>query len=265
MKARRLLGFGLVLPVIVALGIGFVAARPAHSAGSLLKPDLRMAQLTDVDIVNTGSQLQLRFSATIVNVGVGPMELYASRSDAVSDFDVSQRVYDSDGGSVLLPVSGASLEWGGDGHNHWHIHDLEKYELVRLDNGVKVGTAMKSGFCFFDTTPFRLSIPGAPSTQVYTPGTVCAQYDQPATDLTMGISVGWGDTYGSYLPDQYIDITDLTSGNYRLIATADAGNRFTESDDTNNTTWVDLKLTINDHGKGKGGNKARIVDYGPTP
>jgi hypothetical protein len=193
------------------------------------------------------------------------MELSASRNDAASPFAVSHRVYDAAGDSVLLPVEGANLVWGGDGHSHWHVRDLENYELDRLDNGSKVGTGEKSGFCFFDTTAFRLSLPGAPANQVDTPGTVCGQNNQPATSLRMGISVGWGDRYGSSLPDQYIDVTNLNSGNYRLIATADAGSLFAESDETNNTTWVDLKLTLNHKGKGNGGNKVSVIGYGPTP
>jgi hypothetical protein len=260
-----LLGLGIALPLILGAGLGLFAASPARTAGPLVYPDLRMAQISDVAINSTGSQLQLRFSATIVNVGAGPMELSASRSDVGSGFAVSQRVFDTGGGSTLLPVGGASLLWGGDGHSHWHIRDLENYELDRLDNGSKVGTGEKSGFCFFDTTPFRLSLPGAPQSSVYTPGTVCAQNDQAATTLKMGISVGWGDRYGFGLPDQYIDVTDLNSGNYRLIATADAGNQFAESDEANNTTWVDLKLTLSHKGKGNGGNKASVIAYGPTP
>jgi hypothetical protein len=263
MGAGRLIGLGIGLPLIVGAAIGLFAAQPARTAGPLAYPDLRMAQISDAAINNTGTQLQLRFSATIVNVGAGPMELSAARSDTVSPFAVSQRVYDSGGSSALLPVGGASLVWGGDGHSHWHIRDLESYELDRLDNGSKVGTGQKSGFCFFDTTAFRLSLPGAPAGQVYTPGTVCGQYDQAAMSLKMGISVGWGDTYRAGLPDQYIDVTDLNSGNYRLIATADAGNQFAESDETNNTTWVDLKLTLNR--KGKGSNKVNVIGYGPTP
>ena len=265
MNARRLLGFGIALPLIVGAGLGLFAAQPARTAGPLLYPDLRMGQLSDAAISNVNGQLQLRFSATIVNVGPGPMELSASRSDAVSAFAVSQKVYDGSGGSALLPVSGASLVWGSDGHNHWHVRDLENYELDRLDNGAKVGAGRKGGFCFFDTTAFRLTLPGAPATQQYTPGTVCGQNDQPTTSLKMGISVGWSDRYGSYLPDQYIDVTNLNSGNYRLVATADAGGQFTESDETNNTTWVDLKLTLNHKGKGSGGNKVSVIGYGPLP
>ena len=71
----------------------------------------------------------------------------------------------------------------------------------------------------------------------------------------MGISVGWGDRYGSLLRDQYVDVTNLTSGNYRLSATADLAGQFTEASESNNTTWVDLKLTLNANKKGKGGNK----------
>ena len=48
-------------------------------------------------------------------------------------------------------------------------------------------------------------------------------------------------------------------------ATADAGNLFAESDETNNTTWVDLKLTLNHKGKGNGGNRVSVIGYGPTP
>ena len=154
MNRRTLISIGFALPFVIGIAaLSLAIAQPAHTAGPLVYPDLRMAQIPDVTINNTGSQLQLRFSATIVNVGSGPMELFASRSDAASGFAVSQRVYDTGGGSTLLPVGGATLVSGsGIDHSHWHIRDLENYELDRLDNGSKVGTGEKSGFCFFDTT-----------------------------------------------------------------------------------------------------------------
>jgi hypothetical protein len=122
---------------------------------------------------------------------------------------------------------------------------------------------MKGGFCFFDNVGFRPSLPGAPPAAVYVPGTVCGQNDQNATSVRMGISVGFGDRYGSTLRDQYIDVTKLTSGTYRLIATADQGGLFRESNESNNRTWVDLKLELS--AKGKGSSKARVIAYGPTP
>jgi hypothetical protein len=63
--------------------------------------------------------------------------------------------------------------------------------------------------------------------------------------VTMGLSVGWGDKYGWSLPDQYIDTTGLPNGNYRLWATADQADFFQESNNANNSTWVDLRMDAN--------------------
>jgi hypothetical protein len=74
--------------------------------------------------------------------------------------------------------------------------------------------------------------------------------------VTMGLSVGWGDVYAWSLPDQYVDITGLTSGHYRLATTADAPNWFVESNNSNNPTWVDLQL--------EGSGRIRVIRYGPA-
>ena len=72
----------------------------------------------------------------------------------------------------------------------------------------------------------------------------------------MGLSPGWGDKYGQALVGQYIDITGLSPGKYRLIGTADADDWFLESDNTNNSTWVDIRLTATD--------KVRILRTDPA-
>ena len=136
--------------------------------------------------------------------------------------------------------SPARIFFAGDGHTHWHVRDLETSELIRLDNGSKVGTGAKRGFCFFDNTAYRLSLSGAPQSSVFTG---CGSSGD--LRVTMGISVGWGDAYYWNLPDQYIDITGLTAGRYRLIVTADAVDWFAESDEVNNGTWVDVQIKGN--------------------
>jgi hypothetical protein len=263
MNRRTTITFGFALPLLIGVAaLALAAAKPARPADNPAYPDLAMARLADIDIVNASGQLQLRFSATIVNVGQGPFELNATRPDATSGFSIVQKVYGT-GGSTSIPIPGADLVWGGDGHAHWHVRNLERYELDRLDNGSKVGTGMKGGFCFFDSAVFNRSLTGAPPAAVYVPGTVCGQNDQSALTVRMGISVGYGDRYPYNLPDQFIDVTNLTSGNYRLYATADQNGLFTETNEGNNQTWVDLKLQISD--KGKGSSKARVIGYGPTP
>jgi hypothetical protein len=213
-------------------------------------PDLGMDRLIDISLNQTadGHRL-LRFTTIIVNVGQGAFELHGSRPAGAQTMSVSQRVYDTDGGHRDVSTT-ASMYYSGDGHNHWHVRDLESYELVRLDNRRTVGTGAKHGFCFSDNVPFRLSLPFAPQSPVYRSCGVAQD-----TAVVMGLSVGWGDRYGATLPDQYIDVTGLATGRYRLTATADAAGWFTESDNTNNATWVDLRI---------GPHDVTIDAYGPS-
>jgi hypothetical protein len=200
-------------------------------------PDLRMARLADVslDVTADGRRL-LRFTTTIVNVGEGAFELRGARSSGSPTMSVEQRVYDAEGGSRMRPTT-ASMYYSGDGHDHWHVRDLETYELVRKDNGHRVGTGAKHGFCFWDNTPFQLWRAGAPQSPIYRGCGVAAD-----TSVAIGLSVGWGDRYPATLPDQYIDVTGLGNGHYRLTATADDAGWFVETDDANNATWIDLRL-----------------------
>jgi hypothetical protein len=232
-----------------------VAAKVLPAPASTSKqPDLGMARLSDVSLSRSGGRARLHFSATVVNVGQAPFTLHAERADTSSVFSVAQRLTADGGGTTDAPTT-AELVFGGDGHNHWHVKDLQRYELKRLDNGVKVGTSAKSGFCFFDTTAWRLSLPDAPQHPV-NGSAGCGNLSSLILD--MGLSVGWGDTYSWTLPDQFIDVTGLTAGRYRLVATADPDGLFVEASESNNLTWVDVQLN------GKGPKSARVVGYGPA-
>ena len=243
---------GTTLLATVVLAVSWVSQT---GAATPMAPDLGMAKLSDVALARLADgRTVLRFSATVVNVGSGPFVLHAERPDSSSPFAVMQRLADSQGQMTDVATT-AELVFGGDGHNHWHVKDLERYELIRLDNGVKVGTSAKGGFCFFDTTAYRLTLPGAPQQRAY-PGADCGI--QSSLTVNMGLSVGWGDTYSYRLPDQFIDVTGLTPGRYRLLATADPNSRFQENNEGNNQTWVDVQL------QGKGPNGVKILGYGPA-
>jgi Lysyl oxidase len=231
---------GVVVAAAAAvMGLGPAAAHPSAVVAADVLPDLAMAPLANLQIQKTsdGHRL-LRYSATIVNLGAGPLELHGQRPDtSTTDMSVTQRIYDSAGGQRDVTTT-ATMYWAGDGHNHWHTRDLESGDLVRLDNGVKQGALAKHGFCFSDNVAYRLSTPGAPQTPAY----LSCGTDPNLLSVTMGLSVGWGDLYPWNIAFQYIDITGLTAGRYRLIATADQQNFFQESNDTNNSAWVDLQL-----------------------
>jgi hypothetical protein len=232
------------------------SASPPAEANDLL-PDLGMLHPRGLEIDNASDGRKLlRFNSIIVNVGAGPFELRGERAAGASTMDtVRQRIFDDAGGSRDVDTP-AIMEYGGDGHNHWHVQNLLDFELQRLDNGSKVGTFEKRGFCFFDNFLYGSSEPAFyQQRQNGTAGGGSCRPGPSASATHMGLSVGWGDRYGKTLPDQYIDVTGLAAGRYRLIGTADPSGWFVESDNANNVSWVDIQLE---------GNKVRIVARGPS-
>jgi Lysyl oxidase len=236
---------GIATAILLLPGLG---APPASAAAERL-PDLGMAHPTDFRIEkrSDGSRW-LRFSSIVVNVGAGAFEVHGQRATGATTMSVRQRIFDDSGGFRDLSTAAVAY-FGGDGHGHWHVRDLEDYDLVRLDNGVLVGTGAKHGFCFYDNYRYGSTSPAFYSTA----GGACGR-SASDTSVMMGLSVGWGDIYRYTLPDQYIDITSLTSGRYRLFVAADADNWFLEQNEQNNSTWVDVQLQ---------GNKVKVTGYGP--
>ena len=248
MKSRRY----LVLVGFAAALLSLAASAPAAFGADRL-PDLRMAAIDDIRLDRTTlpDRKLLRFTTVIVNVGAGPLELHGSRPDtATPEMAVTQRIFDSNGGTRDVATN-ATMFFAGDGHNHWHTKNLESSDLVRLDSSAQVAAYAKQGFCFADNRSFAPSLPGAPSSFVY--GT-CG-HDPNQLTTTMGLSVGWGDPYHWTTAFQWIDITGVPSGRYRLFVTADAAGWFEETDQTNNATWADIVL---------GPKGVDVVGYGPA-
>ncbi len=223
---------------LIAVAASIAIAPPAVAADQL--PDLAMKPLTDVDVYHENGRRLLRFTTVIINIGSGPFEVRGARaSTSETEMDTTQRIFDS-GGGYRDHETEAKMFFAGDGHNHWHVRDLESSELIRLDNGEKTRAGAKRGFCFFDSVSHDTTLPGAPSEPHYTG---CG--NSSSTAVTMGLSVGWGDMYPYFMRFQYIDITDVSPGSYQLVTVADEANWFVEADDTNNATAVEVQITGN--------------------
>ncbi len=238
------------LALTLALFLFGPSASAALAAEKL--PDLGMARLTDfqIDTSTISGRRLLRYSTLIVNTGSGSFEARAQRPDtSASDMSVTQRIFNDTGGYRDLPTP-ATAFYSGDGHNHWHVRDLETSELKRLDNGAKVGAGAKRGFCFYDNVAYRLTLPGAPQSVFYKG---CGT--STSLQVTMGLSIGWGDRYAATLRYQYVDVTGLANGRYRLQVAADGANWFQEANDGNNTTWTDLRIR---------GTSVKVLAQGPS-
>ena len=238
-RLRRALVLGSAAAVLL-----FPSDPATVAAATDRLPDLRMDRLSQFRLQTTSSgRRRLRFTTTILNVGVGPMDLRASRPDTSRDYmSVRQRVrnagYESGWRSV---ATAATLRFTGDGHNHWHVQGLERYLLYSLDRPSTTPLrGAKVGFCFFDTWNRYPGLAGNPGRRIYYESFCGTRYSLTAR---MGLSIGWGDVYPWDFAYQWIDITGIPRGRYRVCATADPQNRFLETTDRNNSAWTDLRIT----------------------
>jgi hypothetical protein len=202
-------------------------------------PDLGMAAVSSFTIdTNTmpGHKL-LRFTGVIANVGAGPFEIFGSRpSTSDANMSVQQHVYQTTGGYRAVNTD-AVVYYAGDGHDHWHLKNLEAAQLTDVSGTRVGGPYAKMGFCFSDNAIYDSSVRGTPATAVYSG---CANNQPAALSVMEGLSIGWGDWYGASVAFQWIDITDVPFGNYRFWAFADPNGYFLETNKGNNSTWTDV-------------------------
>jgi hypothetical protein len=188
-------------------------------------PNLKALPASNLSL---GSGL-LRFSTTSWNSGTGPLELVGGDVTGPDKQKVLQRVYNS-GGSYTEHLAG-EFTYHAD-HNHIHFDDYALYTLQRADApGQSDRYGSKTTFCVMDTTKVS-SLPGAPSQPVYS---VCGRFVQ-------GMSVGWGDTYGAHLSGQWIVVTDVPDGTYRLRIDVDPKGLLREANETDNASCVLLSI-----------------------
>ena len=224
---------------LVVAGGTTVATAPATIASSGLQPDLAMAPLGDFRIEVVNGRRLLRFTAMMVNVGDGHFELRGSRTGTSAPMRMTQVFFGST--SRTAPVvsevlTDAVASYAGDGHNHWHVDEMMRYDMWGNSGNFR---GAKVGFCFLDSDPWATSLPGYNGS--YYRGTMCGT-NPGALSNRMGISVGWGDEYEYYLAWQWIDITSVPAGTYYVRAMVDPYGFFVESNETNQCAWARVRF-----------------------
>lgn len=118
-----------------------------------------------------------------------------------------------------------------DGHNHWHVVNLARYSLWNATATAEVAPGQKVGYCMYDSA----TIPDwtgelEDSFYGFQGGTdnFCRQFEPNTTTLIEGIQPGRRDIYDAGLAWQWIDVTDVPPGQYRLGNQLDPGNRIWE-------------------------------------
>ncbi len=210
----------------------FASGAIAHS----LLPDLKTATYPlhdrSIDRTTQPGKVLLRLSNGVANVGRGRLEI---RGGAVSGSTrkVYQRIYNTHGG-YSTRLAGTFIHHPE--HGHAHFNGFSDYKLREIEGTSGVGIILarteKVSFCLIDDVVYDSSVPNFSR---------FPRYRSCGTSV-QGISPGWVDVYNKSLFGQWIDITEIPSGEYWLESTADPENRITESNELNNTTRV--RVTI---------------------
>ncbi len=201
-----------------------------------LLPDLAPVAPYDIRFSVENGQTRLRFTSTFWNRGKGAFELNAGEDERTTDgeFDATQKLLRADGSIQHRPVG--TLFWHNV-HQHYHFDEFGTYllEMVRPSSIPTAATPVvttKTTFCMRDDERIGAPSEGLKQPRAYTG---CSGKQQ-------GVSIGWADVYRSTLPDQYVDVTGLPAGIYRLIFNVDPQGRFAEIRRDNNVSMTFMEL-----------------------
>lgn len=112
-------------------------------------------------------------------------------------------------------------------HGHYHFNGFATYALLGPNDEVVV-EGRKQAYCMEDT---RQVHPG--------PNVGCSkQYDC----ANQGIQPGWSDLYGNTLDCQWLDITGVPAGDYKIQVTLNPNREFEEVTLDNNTATVPVTI-----------------------
>ena len=225
---------------LLVLAGSLVPAAPAAHAVMDVLPDLvgepptSPQPLTVERLADGRDHLLLRFDGSIHNAGRGALEIFGAGPANGAMTVTGQRIYRSDSTHRDDTSRHPQILFeNADGHRHWHLKGAARYSLWDEAGGAHVAPASKVGFCLLDSERVDSF---ASTTKVYTRAATryCGENAPNAARVTEGISAGWLDYYPYDLPFQWVDVSDVAPGRYRLGAEVDPDNFVLEANEGNN-------------------------------
>ncbi len=220
-------------------GSGQLAGPPA------LLPNLRSLAATDLQVQRTADGRLLRFSASLANLGPGPLLVRPRPGRGGCPpgqhpaAQVLHRDVDGDGAyrpeqDAPGPVRRAGCMLAHPTHDHWHFDSMAGYSLRSPTTGQRLATRRKVSFCLRDNHRIR-----AAESLVEQ-----EHFGECTRTGPQGISPGWLDVYLWDLPGQTLRLpAGLGRRVLCLDLTADPGDLLAETDETDNGTSITVVVT----------------------
>jgi len=205
----------------------------------------------------------------------GPLDV---RGNPQIEGDVKQRMFNGEEWEVVgtPPVQFET----NDGHNHFHFMNAARYQLWNEARTEVIGDSSKVGFCLIDTEAVE---EGFESAYDLADNGYCERNNPDATELFMGITPGWRDTYEANVTFQWVNTSNVAPGRYWVSAEVDPLNHIVESNEDNNGIvfstakydvdgYIARRLDVQSPGTiqlkarqiGMVGQRAFVITEGPT-
>ncbi len=238
----------LIAAVLIALIALPAAAEARGCAGSRQLPTLKSyppGSLTvePTDVSGT-ERYHLTFGTSVGNVGRGPLTMIARRPSRSTDvLQTVQRIRCSRHGAVDRGHVGQMRYFNIRTHHHWHLRDLERYRLIRVGRSAAYD-AEKQGFCLGDSYGLKQGVPNTPRSAQFSGdlSSACGRGRPRAKRVRLGLSVGWGDSYPPIIEGQFVDVTGVPSGIYRLLMEVDPHERLIMGTRRHSTAGFDFVI-----------------------
>lgn len=232
-------------PTSTATPTGTPTTSPTPADG-LLRPDLQAMPASEPTIEVRKDGRRLRFTSSLANVGIGPMEVRPNRARPcpAGQHNATQVIYrDGNGNGRYNPRIDTDVQRHRAGcmvfhrhHDHWHFKASARYILLDPSAGdrVVVSARRKVSFCLRDSAP----VPARLGTWHYREA-----YAECGRWTPQGISIGWMDVYQNFLVGQALRLPDaLRPGVYCLETVVDPIDELIETNDDNNRSMRALSI-----------------------
>jgi Lysyl oxidase len=212
-----------------------------------LLPNLRSLSAADLQVERTSGGRLLRFSASLANLGPGPLLLrprLAGEGCPRGQHPAAQVLHrDTNEDGAYQPRRDLPAQARRVGcmldhptHDHWHFDGMAGYSLTSPTTGETVAAQRKVSFCLRDNR----RVPRV-DTNVRR-----EHFGECNRGGPQGISPGWVDVYVADLPGQFLP---LPRGSARRVfcldLTADPIGRLVETDETDNGTSITVVVAGN--------------------
>jgi len=180
----------------------------------------------NVELANGETARVMAFDGYIHNIGTGSLRI--SGNPQIED-GMRQQVFN---GETWEDVGTPTVRFEtDDGHNHFHLISAVEYQLWDETRTTVMGNAQKVGFCLIDTEQIEETYDAFFKIE---DSEYCGVDSPDLTELTMGITPGWRDTYEASITFQWVDISNVLPGRYWVSALTDPRDEIRESNEDNN-------------------------------